>query len=205
MGQLIAVAVITVLAVISPGADFAMTVRNSYLYGRTAGVLAAVGISLGVLVHVTYTMLGVGLLVSRTPVLFTVMKLVGAAYLVYIGYKTFVTKAQVDIDLSGDGGLSKAGALRTGFLTNALNPKTMLFVLSTYTQVVSADTPVLQQVGYGLFMSLAHLVWFALAALLFSNQSLRTRLLRRQTVLNKVIGTVLVGLGMVLALTPSAA
>ncbi|MFH8580346.1 LysE family translocator [Streptomyces zaomyceticus] len=205
MGQLIAVAVITILAVISPGADFAMTVRNSYLYGRTAGVLAAVGIALGVLVHVTYTMLGVGLLVSRTPMLFTAMKLIGAAYLVYIGYRTFVTKAQVDIDLSDDGGLSKAGALRTGFLTNALNPKTMLFVLSTYTQVVSADTPVFQQVGYGLFMSFAHLVWFAAAALLFSNQSLRSRLLKRQTVLNKVIGAVLVSLGMVLALTPAMA
>ncbi|MFH8715156.1 LysE family translocator [Streptomyces zaomyceticus] len=205
MGQLIAVAVITILAVISPGADFAMTVRNSYLYGRTAGVLAAVGIALGVLVHVTYTMLGVGLLVSRTPMLFTAMKLIGAAYLMYIGYRTFVTKAQVDIDLSDDGGLSKAGALRTGFLTNALNPKTMLFVLSTYTQVVSADTPVFQQVGYGLFMSFAHLVWFAAAALLFSNQSLRSRLLKRQTVLNKVIGAVLVSLGMVLALTPAMA
>ncbi|MFJ5937816.1 LysE family translocator [Streptomyces sp. NPDC093071] len=204
MGQLIAVAVITVLAVISPGADFAMTVRNSYLYGRTAGVLAAVGIALGVLVHVTYTMLGVGLLVSRSPALFTAMKLVGAAYLVYIGYRTFVTKARVDVDLSDGEGPSKAGALRTGFLTNALNPKTMLFVLSTYTQVVSADTPVPQQIGYGLFMSFAHLVWFALAALLFSQQALRDRLLRRQTVLNKAIGTVLVGLGVVLALTPSA-
>ncbi|WP_329279649.1 LysE family translocator [Streptomyces sp. NBC_00691] len=205
MGQLIAVAVITILAVISPGADFAMTVRNSYLYGRTAGVLAAVGIALGVLVHVTYTMLGVGLLVSRTPMLFTAMKLVGAAYLVYIGYRTFVTRAQVDIDLSEGAGLTKAGALRTGFLTNALNPKTMLFVLSTYTQVVSADTPVVQQAGYGLFMSFAHLVWFGLAAVLFSHQALRARLLRRQTVLNKVIGAVLVGLGMLLALTPAMA
>ncbi|POX56838.1 lysine transporter LysE [Streptomyces sp. Ru71] len=203
MGQIIAVAVITVLAVISPGADFAMTVRNSYLYGRRAGILAAVGISLGVLVHVTYTMVGVGLLVSRTPLLFTVMKLVGAAYLVYIGYKTFVAKAQLHIDLSADATLSGAGALRTGFFTNALNPKTMLFVLSTYTQVVSADTPVVQQIGYGLFMSVAHLVWFALVALFFSQQHLRARLLRRQAVLNKVIGSVLVGLGMVLAFTPS--
>ncbi|MET9933563.1 MULTISPECIES: LysE family transporter [unclassified Streptomyces] len=205
MGQLVAVAVITVLAVISPGADFAMTVRNSYLYGRTAGVLAAVGIALGVLVHVTYTMLGVGLLVSRSPALFTAMKLIGAAYLVYVGYRTFVTQARVDVDLSDGGGPSKAGALRTGFLTNALNPKTMLFVLSTYTQVVSADTPVPRQIGYGLFMSFAHLVWFALAALLFSRQGLRDRLLRRQTVLNKAVGAVLVGLGVVLALTPSAA
>jgi threonine/homoserine/homoserine lactone efflux protein len=180
-----------------------MTVRNSYLYGRTAGLLAALGISLGVLVHVAYTMLGVGLLVARTPSLFTVMKLVGAVYLAYIGYKTFVARTDMDIDLSETGGLSHFGALRTGFLTNALNPKTMLFVVSTYTQVVSADTPVVRQIGYGLFMSFAHLVWFSLAALLFSNESLRVRLLRRQVVLNRVIGTVLVGLGITLALTPS--
>ncbi|MEU0398271.1 LysE family transporter [Streptomyces sp. NPDC006208] len=203
MGQIIAVAVITVLAVISPGADFAMTVRNSYLYGRTAGLLSALGISLGVLVHVAYTMLGVGILVSRTPSLFTAMKLVGAVYLVYIGYKTFVTRTKDDIDLSSDDGMSKAGALRTGFLTNALNPKTMLFVVSTYTQVVSAGTPVVRQIGYGLFMSVAHLAWFCLAAVFFSNESLRIRLLRRQAVLNKVIGAVLVGLGMTLALTPA--
>ncbi|ATW49085.1 LysE family translocator [Streptomyces xantholiticus] len=204
MGQMIAVAVITVLAVISPGADFAMTVRNSYLYGRTAGLLSALGISLGVLVHVAYTMLGVGLLVSRTPTLFTVMKIVGAVYLVYIGYKTFVARTQTDdVEIGEAKGLSGAGALRTGFLTNALNPKTMLFVLSTYTQVVSADTPVVQQVGYGLFMSVAHLVWFSLAALLFSQQALRARLLSRQAVLNKVIGAVLVGLGVTLALTPA--
>ncbi|MEU5219616.1 LysE family transporter [Streptomyces sp. NPDC020807] len=206
MGQLIAVAVITVLAVISPGADFAMTVRNSYLYGRAAGVLAAVGIALGVLVHVAYTMLGVGLLVSRTPVLFTVMKLVGAAYLVYVGYKTFVARAtSVDLEKGEGPRMTSLGALRVGFLTNALNPKTMLFVVSTYSQVVSADTPLVQQVGYGVFMSVAHLVWFGIAAVLFSQQALRARLLRRQAVLNKVIGSVLVGLGVVLAFAPATA
>ncbi|MEU6707060.1 LysE family translocator [Streptomyces wuyuanensis] len=204
MTQVIAVAVITVLAVISPGADFAMTVRNSYLYGRTAGLLAAVGISLGVLVHVAYTMLGVGLLVSSSPALFTVMKLVGALYLVYIGVRTFTARTRLDIDLSGPGGLSRAQALRTGFLTNALNPKTMLFVVSTYTQVVTAGTPPAQRIGYGLFMSLAHLVWFSLAALCFSHETLRARMLRRQAVLNRVIGSVLVGLGVALALTPAA-
>lgn len=204
MTQVIAVAVITVLAVISPGADFAMTVRNSYLYGRTAGLLAAVGISLGVLVHVAYTMLGVGLLVTRSPALFTAMKLVGAMYLVYVGIRTFTARTRLDIDLSDRTGLSPWQSLRTGFLTNALNPKTMLFVVSTYAQVVTAGTPVPRQIGYGLFMSVAHLAWFSLAALFFSNETLRARMLRRQAVLNRVIGSVLVGLGVALALTPSA-
>ncbi|MFI8938407.1 LysE family translocator [Streptomyces syringium] len=204
MAELLAVALITVLAVISPGADFAMTVRNSYLYGRTPGLLSAVGISLGVLVHVTYTILGVGLLIAHTPSAFTVIKLIGAGYLVYVGIKTFTNRTQLDVDLS-DGSVTTSGqALRTGFLTNALNPKTTLFVLSTFTQVIHQDTPLWRQIGYGLFMSLAHLVWFSLAALFFSNDRLRTKMLRKQVVLNRVIGSVLVGLGVALALTPSA-
>lgn len=85
MPELIAVAVITILAVISPGADFAMVTRNSYLHGRRAGLLAAAGIALGVQVHVLYTMLGVGLLIARSPALFLALKLLGAAYLIHVG------------------------------------------------------------------------------------------------------------------------
>ncbi|MER5475670.1 LysE family transporter [Streptomyces sp. NPDC002734] len=201
MAEVLAVAVITVLAVISPGADFAMIVRNSYLYGRTAGLLAALGISLGVLVHVSYTMLGVGLLLSGTPALFTAVRIAGACYLVWIGWKTF--RSRVEVDTSGEVGepLSNGAALRTGFLTNALNPKTMLFIVSTWTQVVHAGTPLLRQAGYGLFISVAHLVWFSLVAGVLSAPALRTRLLRRQVPLNRTIGAVLVALGISLAFT----
>ncbi|HLL37039.1 MAG TPA: LysE family transporter, partial [Streptomyces sp.] len=69
MTETLAVATITVLAVIAPGADFAMIVRNSYLYGRRTGLLGALGVAAGVLVHVTYTMLGVGLLIASSTVL----------------------------------------------------------------------------------------------------------------------------------------
>ncbi|MFF9483826.1 LysE family translocator [Streptomyces sp. NPDC014676] len=203
MTEVLAVAVITVLAVIAPGADFAMVVRNSYLYGRRTGLLGALGVAAGVLVHVTYTMLGVGLLIASSTFLFTVIKLVGAAYLVYIGVRTFRTRGEVTVDLENRTGLTPFAALRTGFLTNVLNPKTTLFVVSTFAQVVSPGTPVLQQVGYGLFMSLAHLLWFGVVAVFFSHDRMRTLMLRGQKVLNKVIGSVLAGLGVSLAFAPS--
>ena len=63
MTELLAVALITILAVISPGADFAMVTRNSLMLSRRSGVLTALGIGLGVTVHVSYTLLGVGLLI----------------------------------------------------------------------------------------------------------------------------------------------
>lgn len=203
MTQILAVAVITVLAVIAPGADFAMIVRNSYLYGRRTGLLAAAGVAAGVLVHVTYTLLGVGLLIASSTALFTVIKLIGAAYLVYVGVRTYRTRGELKIDLADRRALTPFAALRTGFLTNVLNPKTTLFVVSTFAQVVSPDTPLYQQVGYGLFMSLAHLLWFGVVATFFSQARMRALMLRGQKILNKVIGSVLAGLGVSLALAPS--
>ncbi|OQR65406.1 lysine transporter LysE [Streptomyces maremycinicus] len=203
MTELLAVALITVLAVIAPGADFAMIVRNSYLHGRRTGLLAAAGVAAGVLVHVTYTMLGVGLLIASSTFLFTVIKLIGAAYLVHIGVRTFRTRGEVEVDLTGKTELTPLAALRAGFLTNVLNPKTTLFVVSTFSQVVNPGTPVGQQAGYGLFMSVAHLLWFGVVAVFFSHDRMRTLMLRGQKVLNKVIGSVLAGLGVSLALAPS--
>ncbi len=97
--------------------------------------------------------------------------------------------------------ISSAQALRYGFFTNALNPKTTLFVISTYTQIVSAITPKAILIGYGLFMSVTHFVWFALVALLFSQRTLRQKMLQRKAVINRVIGFILGMLGVFLLFT----
>lgn len=203
MLELMAVATITVLAVISPGADFAMVTRNSLLHGRSAGVLASLGIACGVLLHVLYTLLGVGLVIRSSPQWFWLIKLVGAAYLVYLGYQTFVSRP---VPAGGNGappGLSNWQALSTGFFTNALNPKTTMFVLSVYTQVVNPDTALSVQIAYGAFMSVAHLVWFGVVALVFSDERLRGAVLKRQRTLNRAIGAVLMALGLWLAAGPA--
>ncbi|MBU9576877.1 LysE family transporter [Ralstonia mannitolilytica] len=204
MAELVAVAVITLLAVISPGADFAMVTRNSLLYGRRAGVLCAIGIALGVQVHVFYTMFGVGLLIAHAPALLHGIKLVGAAYLVWIGWKTLSATAPLPGENSAGPAapraLSTVAALRLGFFTNALNPKTTLFVVSTYTQLVHPGTPLAAQFGYGLFMSTAHAAWFALVATVFASGALRRSLVARQRTVDRIIGMILIGLGLALGL-----
>lgn len=104
------------------------------------------------------------------------------------------------VDKGRSSPLSKRQALQYGFFTNALNPKTTLFVVSTYTQIVSSLTPKAVLIGYGLFMSLAHFVWFAMVVLVFSQQQLRQKMLQRQVVINRVIGLVLAMLGIFLLL-----
>ncbi|MFV3327261.1 LysE family translocator [Pseudomonas sp. NY15372] len=198
MNELIAVALFTVLAVISPGADFAMVTRNSYAQGRKAGLAAALGIALGVQVHVLYTVLGIAVIISQSPVLFLAMKVVGAGYLVYLGYKSLTNTSRISLD--GIGQSPRAGVLqglRTGFLTNALNPKTMLFVVSAYTQVVQPGSPLALDFAYGVFMSFAHWAWFSLVAVFFSSAALRQAMIERQGVVNRVIGVALIGLGLV--------
>ena len=196
MTEFLAVIAITLLAVISPGADFAIVTKNSYLYGRLSGILTAIGIALGVLIHVAYTLIGVSAIMTFAPNFLTAVKYLGAIYLIYIGYQTYRQPPTTDTDSFA--AINKKQALRYGFFTNALNPKTTLFVISTYTQIVSTVTPTVILVGYGLFMSVAHLIWFALVAVLFSQRYLREKMLKQQVIINRVIGFILGLLGVVL-------
>ncbi|WP_407935870.1 LysE family translocator [Cupriavidus necator] len=196
--ELLAVAAVTVLAVVSPGPDFAMVTRNSYLYGRRAGLLSALGIALGVQVHVLYTMFGVAVLMAHAHSVLTVVKALGAAYLVWIGIQTLRNRQALAVDLQGERTMRPLASLRMGFLTNALNPKCTLFVVSTYTQVVDVRTPVPVQFGYGAFMSVAHWVWFSLVACVFTAPALRAAMRQRQRLLDRTIGSALCGLGVAL-------
>ena len=199
MTEFYAVIAITILAVISPGADFAIVTKNSYLYGRSIGVLTSIGIALGVLVHVAYTLIAINLIMTIAPNFLDIIKYIGAFYLIYLGYKTFIqTPVKEDQTTTIIYGWN---AFRNGFFTNALNPKTTLFVISTYTQIVSVTTPQGILVGYGAFMSLAHFIWFALVAVVFSQPYLRTKMLTKQVVINRMIGLILAGLGLVLLLS----
>ncbi|MBO2691037.1 LysE family transporter [Shewanella algae] len=199
MLELFAVASITMLAVISPGADFAMVSRNSMVLGRRAGLMTGAGISLGVWVHVLYSIAGIGLLISQSLWLFSLIKFAGAAYLIYLGITMLRSKAVEASELQTQEVISDWATLKSGFLTNALNPKTTLFVVALFTQVIDPQTSTLTQIGYGAFMSAAHLLWFSLVALLFSSQAARRSVARCRHWVERAIGGVLVSLGLGLA------
>ena len=201
MTELLAVVAITFFAVISPGPDFAMVSRNSLLLSRRTGVLTALGIAAGVCIHVSYTLLGVGLLIQQSLWLFNLIKLAGAAYLIFLGIKMLRAQPATGEEMASQPALSSLGALRTGFLTNVLNPKTTIFIVSLFMQVVQPQTPLAVQLGYGAFIVLAHAHWFSAVALFFSSASVRARLLSVRHWIDRVFGGLLVGFGMLLALT----
>lgn len=198
------VALVHLLAVISPGPDFAVVIRNSVSSGQRIGLFTAVGVGGGIFVHVAYSLLGIGLIVSQSVWLFNLMKLLAGAYLLYIGIRALQAKPQNAEQTEKQAqphSISARQALTQGFITNGLNPKATLFFLSLFTVVISHDTPLPIQAGYGLYLAIATGAWFCLVALLFSRNSVRRGFNRMGHWFDRLMGTVLIGLGLHLALS----
>lgn len=202
--EFLTVALIHLLAVASPGPDFAIVVRESVAHGRRAGTWTAVGVGTGIFVHVAYSLLGIGLIVSQSIVLFNALKWLAAAYLFYIGIKALRARPAPAgaLEVQADGGERSArSAFMTGFVTNGLNPKATLFFLSLFTVVINPHTPLSVQAGYGVYLAFATGLWFCLVALLFSQARVRSSFARMGHWFDRMMGAVLVGLGIKLAFT----
>lgn len=189
------------LAVISPGADFAMVSRVSCIDGRRAGIMAALGIAIGCWFHITYAIFGLGIVARLFPQFLMVLKLAGAAYLVWLGWTMATARVATEAE-GAPSSRSRANALTTGLLTNALNPKTSIFVVSLYAQAIGPHTSLAVKLGYGAVISLSHLAWFSAVATFLSRSSIRNWVLSRQYVVNRIIGAVLILLGVALGSGP---
>lgn len=189
------------LAVISPGPDLVLTMRNSLVYSRRTGIYTAAGIVVGNIIHVTYCLIGVGAIITRSILLFNILKWLGAAYLVYIGIKCLQAKKQRpgSSDLQQNNDISPLKAFRIGFLGNILNPKATLFFLALFTQLISPGTPLLVQAVYGATVVGIAVVWFPLVAVLISLPMIRKAFQSVSHWLERVTGVVLIGLGLRLA------
>ncbi len=202
--EFMTVALVHLLAVASPGPDFAVVVRESVAQGRRAGSWTALGVGCGIFVHVAYSLLGIGLIVSQSIVLFNLFKWLAAAYLVYLGWRALRARPMSLEAIDGANAPVARSAWRAfviGFVTNGLNLKATLFFLSLFTVVISPDTPLLVQAGYGLYLAGATALWFLLVAWLFSRGRVRAGFARMGHWFDRLTGAVLIGLGARLALS----
>ncbi|MBD1997409.1 LysE family transporter [Leptolyngbya sp. FACHB-541] len=202
------------LAVMAPGPNLAMTLRNSLSYSRQSGIYTAVGLAAGNCVHVTYCLVGIGVIISESILLFSAIKWLGAAYLIYVGIKSLQAQRHKPIVPKGSAtqnaqhsssqqthDLTRFASIRIGFLTNLLNPKVTLFFLALFTQIIQPTTPLFTQAIYGLTMVALEFIWFALVAIVISQRSIKNRFLAISHWTERITGAVLIALGLRLAVS----
>lgn len=135
LAEFIAVLTITVLTIITPGPDFFIVVRNSLTFSKRSGIFTTLGVASAVWVHIIYTLAGIGIILSKSILLFSIIKYLGAAYLIYLGWTCLRSKrmnSQQYTDNIEKVEISDFTSFKTGFINNALNPKATFFFKLVY-------------------------------------------------------------------------
>lgn len=199
MTEFITLTLFGLLMIISPGPDFAIITKVSVGIGRNAGIGAALGIAIANLVHVSLNLFGIGVVVANSETLFTLMKILGAAYLLYIGFKGLLAKEEKRSYAaikahSNVSTISRTGFF-SGFFTSVLNPKAWLFFLSFFSLLISKETSIPTQVLYGIWICTLAFLWFSLVAIFFTHPIFTHHLKRAKHWIERIAGGALMFLG----------
>ena len=188
---------IHLLAVMSPGPDFVMVIKNALQYNRKIALYTTLGISLGIGVHIIYSVAGIAFLLQQNQTLFHIIKYAGMTYIIYIGIKTFMSK-QIKIKLQNQQNnkqISYFEAIKTGFITNVLNPKASLFFLSLFSLLIPPDTPSWVLTGIGIMLIIVTFLWFSLVSVIFTNPLIVKSYEKYELYIVKFFGIILIILG----------
>jgi len=193
---------------IAPGPDSLLIMARSAQQGWRAGAAAALGIGAGTLVHITAAALGLSALLATSAAAFTALKLLGAAYLLYVGVSLLRTRATTSASVSPRADaiapLPLSSIFRQGLLTNVLNPKVALFFLAFVPQFIAPDSPdkALAFVVLGSIFNVNGTLWCLALAAFTAGASSRIRLPARAGLwLNRTIGALMLSFGVKLALS----
>jgi threonine/homoserine/homoserine lactone efflux protein len=196
---------------IMPGPDSLLIMTRSATQGWRAGSAAALGIGAGTMIHIFAAALGLSALLSTSAAAFTVVKWVGAAYIIYVGIGMLRARLRGDADAQADQATVNAAAARLpyrkiffqGFLTNVLNPKVALFFLAFVPQFISADSASkpLAFIILGCIFNFNGMLWCHGLAVFTAFASARLKVKPLAALwLNRVTGGLFVALGLRLAL-----
>lgn len=185
------------IAVSSPGPDFAIVMKHSISYGKRIAIITSAGVGAAIFLHVAYALAGIGLIVKSSPMLYQGLILVASGFLLYLGYGAVKAKPSGEFEaevLQSDKMISDKKAFALGFLTNGLNPKATIFFLSLFTVIVDADTPFVIKGAYGVYLALATFCWFLFMSLILTKPQVRQMFSRKGYVFDRVMGWVLIAL-----------
>lgn len=193
----------TLFVVMSPGVDTALITKRTIAGGKKDGLMMALGITTGSLGHTLAATLGLSALVLQSAVAFSILKWVGAIYLIYLGVQSLITRKSSDaVEETETQRHSKGSPFKEGFLSNLLNPKVAVFFITFLPQFVSSqENAMVELFVMGSFYAVLSILWFVFYV--FCLTYIREWLMSAtvQNYMEKLTGIVLIGFGIKLLFT----
>ena len=194
-----------ILLNITPGNDTIFILSRSIAQGRKAGIVSALGIGTGSIVHTLLAAFGLSLIIAESILIFNMIKYAGAAYIIYIGWKMLFGKSQMNTDLpASNKSANYVKIYRDGIITNVLNPKVALFFIAFLPQFIDPNlrNTMLPFLTLGITFITTGTVWCLILAVFASAFFIKLKDNKRISVyINKFCGITLIGLGIKVALT----
>ncbi|QUM90473.1 LysE family translocator [Moritella sp. 36] len=185
-----ALVIITLVTVITPGPDFVVVVKNTVSVSRRAGFLTAFGIATAIWVHIFYSIVAVQFVATQSEFIFEVIRLLGASYLFWLGWKSLTSTPQPLATKENE--IQRSAFWKQGFINNLLNPKATLFFISIFSQVVAPNTPLFLQVGYGVVITIICFSWLCFISIMLTIDSTKPYVNKIVQPVEKIAGVIFV-------------
>ena len=183
---------ICLLGAMSPGPSLAVVLQQTLRGGRRTGLVAAVTHGLGIGLYALLCISGIAVMITTSPVLFTALQWLGAAYLLWIGIKGLRARAGTNAALADSP--TTGSAARDGFLVVFLNPKVAVFFIALFSQVIGSETTWLEKLAYAATAMFIDMAWYMIVAWSFSNPRWLGYLQRNVVWLERAFGVILIAL-----------
>ncbi|MEC3663578.1 LysE family transporter [Bacillus subtilis] len=204
MHSLLAYIPIAAMMVIIPGADTMLVMKNTLRYGPKAGRYNILGLATGLSFWTVIAILGLSVVIAKSVILFTTIKYLGAAYLIYLGVKSFFAKSMFSLDDMQSQAKNMASSPKRyyktsfmqGSLSNILNPKTVLVYVTIMPQFINLNGYINQQlIILASILTLLAVLWFLFLVYIIDYAKKWMKNSKFQKVFQKITGIMLVGFG----------
>ncbi|MEC1456547.1 homoserine/threonine efflux transporter [Bacillus haynesii] len=204
MDSLLSYISIAAMMVVIPGADTMLVVKNTLRYGPNAGRCNVLGLATGLSFWTLIAVLGLAVVIAKSVILFNTIKYLGAAYLIYLGIKSFFAKKMFSLeDIQAEKNKNENSSSRhykdsfmQGLFSNVLNPKTVLVYITIMPQFINLRESVNQQlIILALILTFLAVFWFLILVYLIDFAKKWLRSVKFQKIFQKAAGLVLVGFG----------
>ncbi|GGB75961.1 LysE family transporter [Shewanella inventionis] len=207
---LASLAVIHIVALMSPGPDFAIVVKMATQQTRLTAVYCALGIAAAILVHTLLSLLGISVMIQQSPLAYMAVQLIGSGYLAWMGLgaltsalKALKLKRQpatlVTASIDNVANISSFKGFKTGLYTNLLNPKALIFFITLFTVLITPQVSSATKIAAAILLFSLSFIWFGLLALVLSKPRIQQKLLAANTIIDLLVGVIFITVAITIA------